>query len=92
MIVRILGEGQFDVPDGDVDALNELDAQLAAAVEHGDQTAFEAALADLLDRVRTRGAPVPADRLEPSEAVLPPADATPAEVHGLLGEAGLIPG
>jgi hypothetical protein len=92
MIVRILGEGQFDVPAADVDVLNELDSQLLGAVDAGDEPAFQAALGALLDRVRTRGLVVPAERLEPSESVLPPADTALAEVRRLLGDEGLIPG
>ena len=33
MIIRILGEGQYDVADHALDRLNELDATLEAAVE-----------------------------------------------------------
>jgi len=36
LIVRILGEGQLNVADAALDELNELDAQLEAAVERGD--------------------------------------------------------
>ncbi|WP_462189017.1 MULTISPECIES: PspA-associated protein PspAA [unclassified Frankia] len=92
MIVRILGEGQFDLPATDLEALNELDDVLLAAVEAGDEPAFQEALTRLLERVRTRGRAVPADRLEPSELVLPRAGTGLAEVRGLLGEEGLIPG
>ncbi len=42
MIVRILGEGQFDVPDGDTGRLTELEASLNAAVDGDDETAFAA--------------------------------------------------
>ncbi len=37
MIVRILGEGQWDVSDEQLDALNELDAAVEAAVDGGDR-------------------------------------------------------
>jgi len=40
MIVRILGEGQYDVVDSDMGALEELDAKLAAAIEASDEDAF----------------------------------------------------
>ena len=33
MIVRILGEGQFDVPDDALPDLNELDAAVEAAID-----------------------------------------------------------
>ena len=42
MIIRILAEGQFDVPDDTVDGLNELDGQLEAAVESADEQAMAA--------------------------------------------------
>jgi hypothetical protein len=35
MIVRISGEGQFELPDADADRLNELDNLAVAAAEEG---------------------------------------------------------
>ena len=92
MIIRILGEGQLSVPDNELDRLNELDATLGEAVEAGDEPRFRSALAALLGRVRQVGSPLPDDALEPSELVLPPAEADLHEVRELLGEEGLIPG
>jgi hypothetical protein len=92
VIVRILGEGQFDLTDADLDWLNELDAAVEAAVEKSDQTAFGAALAALLDAVRSHGALHQLDALDTSDLILPPADATIDEVRALLGDEGLIPG
>jgi len=94
MIVRILGEGQYDVSDEALDRLNELDAAVEAAVEAGDDAAFAAALAALLDGVRTVGVAHALDSLDESDLILPPADATIDEVRALLAESdeGLIPG
>ncbi len=92
MIIRIMGEGQLAVPAGELDRLNELDSALGAAVESGDEPRFRSALAALLGRVRQVGAPLADDALEPSELVLPPAEADLGEVRELLGEEGLIPG
>jgi hypothetical protein len=92
MIVRILGEGQLDVPADSLDELNQLDSTLQHACEADDEAAFHVALAALLDRVRALGSVVPDDHLGPSELVFPSADATLAEVSELLGEEGLIPG
>ncbi len=91
MIVRILGEGQFDLDDAEVTRLNELDESLVAAVEAGDEDAFRRDLAAVLDEVRTRGRSVPADYLGPSELVLPHEGATIEEVRALLSDEGLIP-
>ncbi|MDT0201159.1 PspA-associated protein PspAA [Nocardioides sp. AE5] len=92
MIVRILGEGQFDVADSANDRLNRLDEAVEAAVESGDETAFRAALGELLEVVRNIGSPHDAEGLETSDVVLPPADATIDEVRDMLNDDGLIPG
>ncbi|HEY7324549.1 MAG TPA: hypothetical protein VH520_06970 [Streptosporangiaceae bacterium] len=92
MIVRILGEGQLEVPESAADELNELDTAVESAVERGDEAAFGPALAALLARVREVGSPVKADDLRPSELILPQADATMADVRKLLTDEGLIPG
>ena len=92
MIVRILGEGQLEVPDGALDELNGLDSTLQEACDADDATAFDEALRALLERVRALGSSLPDDSLQPSELVLPSADASLAEVKELLTEEGLIPG
>ena len=92
MIIRILGEGQYDVSDEALDRLNELDAAVESAVETGDTEAFTSALGALLDGVRTAGVPHDAGSLDESDLILPMADATIDEVRGLLSEEGLIPG
>jgi len=55
MIVRIMLEGQYDVPDTQLDTLNELDRELEHAVNTGDETEFRTALHQLLGRVREAG-------------------------------------
>ncbi len=92
MIIRILGEGQYDVADHALDRLNELDGSLEAAVDAGDEAAFTSALGQLLDGVRTVGVAHPADSLDESDLILPPADATIEQVREMLNDDGLIPG
>jgi hypothetical protein len=92
VIVRILGEGQLEVPDSAADELNELDRELEAAVEHADEAAFRPALAALLAKIRQLGSPAQADELRPSELIVPRDDATMADVRKLLTDEGLIPG
>jgi hypothetical protein len=92
VIIRILGEGQLEVPDGSLDELNALDTALQHACEGGEEAAFATALTALLARVRELGTPVADDHLGPSELVLPAAEASLAEVRELLTEEGLIHG
>ena len=92
MIVRILGEGQWDVSDDRLPALNELDSAVEAAVEQGDRETFSPGPRRAAEG-RTRGRhPLPAESLEDSDLILPPSDATLEEVRELLSEEGLIPG
>lgn len=92
MIVRILGEGQFDVPDSELDRLNELDDALTAAVEAGDPDRFAIALGHLLAEVRSHATPHALDTLDQSDLVLPGPDSSLEQVRDLLTEEGLIPG
>ncbi|GLW10563.1 hypothetical protein Misp01_56910 [Microtetraspora sp. NBRC 13810] len=92
MIIRIMGEGQIEVAPSDIEVLNSLDGELEAAIEAGDEPTFRVRLHALLDKVRHVGKALPDDSLEPSELILPPADASMEEVRGMLGDEGLIPG
>jgi hypothetical protein len=92
MIVRILGEGQLQVDDSATDELNVLDAALEKAVNSGDEHTFRPALAALLDRVRSLGSPLAPDAIEPSDLILPYADAGLTDVREMLIDGGLIPG
>jgi hypothetical protein len=92
VIVRILGEGQYDVSDDAMSRLNELDAAVENAVETGDKESFSKALGALLDGVRTVGVPHDAAALDESDLILPPADASIDDVRALLSDEGLIPG
>jgi hypothetical protein len=92
MIVRILGEGQWEVSEEHLTELNRLDSEVEAAVEAGDDAAFSQSLAALLDSIRTLGSRLPDDTLHDSDLILPPADASIDEVRHMLDDEGLIPG
>jgi protein-arginine kinase len=91
VIVRILGEGQWDVAEEHLQALNALDDSVEKAVEAGDAEAFATGFGALLDVVRRRGTRLADDVLVHSDLVLPPSDASLEEVRGLLTEEGLVP-
>jgi hypothetical protein len=91
MIVRILGEGQFTVPDGEREALEALDTAVTDAVDRGDEDAFASSLAALIAAVRSAGEAVADDAFAPSDLVVPFSDATLAETKGLLAQADDAP-
>ena len=92
MIVRIMGEGQLELADNQLDALNKLDSEVESAVEAGDESGFSSALGALLDAVRRVGNPLADDTLKDSDLILPPSDATIDDVRHLLEGDGLVPG
>ena len=91
MIVRILTEGQFNLPGAFIDELNDLDNKLVEVVEDDDQENFGPALKALLDLVREHGTPVPVDELVESDLVLPEPDITLKEAEELFVGEGLVP-
>lgn len=86
MIVRILGEGQFQVDDDVAARLSALDTDLDAAVAGGDEAAFKTALDAALHLVRKAGSRVPDDTFVTADYILPFSDATVAEVRQLLAD------
>ena len=92
MIVRISSEGQYEVADADVDALNKLDNAAVDACEASDEASFRQVFGQLLDFVRTRGTALAADELVGSDIILPPADVSLAEAQTEFQGEGLIPG
>jgi hypothetical protein len=91
MIVRISTEGQYELPDGSVAALNELDNQAVVACQAADESDFHTAYARLLDFVRETGRPVDADHLGGSDLILPPPDVSLEEAREEFTGEGLIP-
>jgi hypothetical protein len=91
MIVRISGEGQFELPDGDSERLNELDNRAVNAVESGDETGFRELWSQMLELVESDGNPIPDDELVESDVILPPRDITFGEAQNEFTGEGLIP-
>ncbi len=84
MIVRILGEGLFEVPDAEAPEIDKLDAALDAAVESGDAGAFATTLDKLLATVRGSGTALPPERYVRSDLALPAEGTTIDELAALL--------
>ena len=92
MIVRLLGgDGQYRVDDDVVEALNELDAQGAQAVEAGDEENLRRVLGLMANTVRERGERLPDDDLSASDLIIPPDDLSLEEAKELFSGEGLIP-
>jgi hypothetical protein len=86
VIVRILGEGQFEVGTDAAATLTALDSELDAAIQADEEAAFRAALDASVRLIRESGTRVPDDAIVPADVILPFADATLAEVRQLLAD------
>lgn len=91
MIVRISEEGQFELPDDLHGQLNDLDDATVAAVDAGDEAAYDTSFKVLLDFVRANGTVVADDDLRGSDVILPPADLSFTEAGEDFTGEGLVP-
>jgi hypothetical protein len=91
VLIRILGEGQFVVPDSEIEEINRLDTALEHALNTTDDD-VQPALDALLDKVRSVGVRPADDEFVESEVILPFADAHEEDIRAMLQEDGLIPG
>jgi hypothetical protein len=91
VIVRLMGEGQFEVDDEVAKGLNDIDEQAAQAVEAGDEERLSELLQRMAGAVRTNGTRVPDDQLDASDAIIPPDDLSLDEARRLFEDEGLIP-
>jgi hypothetical protein len=91
MIVRISGEGQYEVADDQRERLNQLDNQAVAAVEAGDEAKFSELWGQMLELVTNECQPLADDELVESDVILPPRDSTFEEARADFNGEGLIP-
>ena len=92
MIVRVMGEGQYEVSDTVAAGLNDLDDQAVAALERGDEAGLHETLRRMHTLAHGEGRRLADHDLRPSDAVIPPSDLTLAEASKLFSEDhGLIP-
>ena len=92
MIVRILGEGQFNLPGSVIDDLNDIDNRMVEAVAAEDAPKFQSLLDEMFRLVRDRGEPLPVDELVESDLILPETDLTLDEAEHIFIGDGLMPG
>jgi hypothetical protein len=91
VIVRISGEGQYELADNLRDKLNELDNAVVASCDADDEAAFRQQFEALIELIESEGRQLPDDELVGSDVIVPPRDISLAEAkHEFTGE-GLIP-
>jgi hypothetical protein len=91
VIVRLMGEGQYQVSDDLRERLEALDDEAMAALDAEDEGELDAKLDEMSELVRQQGERLPDEDLSPSDAMIPPSDLTLEETRQLFSDEGLIP-
>ena len=91
MIIRVVNEGQYEVSDSLLDALNELDNEIVGLIESGDETRFRDVLRNFISMIRENGKPLDPDVIVESDLIVPPEDLTLSEAAKVFRGEGLIP-
>jgi hypothetical protein len=91
MIVRLMGEGQYQVDEELLSQLNDLDIEAQAAIDAEDEPALDDKLDQMWQLVRDRGEQLSDDELSASDLIIPPSDLTLQETRKLFSDEGLIP-
>jgi hypothetical protein len=86
VIVRVLGEGQYELDDDAVARVEAHDAMLSQALAADDEAWFAKALATLLADIRESGRRLDPTAIVPSDMAVPPEGASLEEVRALLAE------
>jgi hypothetical protein len=84
MIVRVLDEAQYELPDSSLPSLEKFDVALNAAIESSDQGRFDQTLQAALETVRGEGRKLDAGKIVPSDLTLPHEGFSLGEVRQLL--------
>ena len=90
MIVRLMGEGQYEIDKKHLDEINKIDNNLVDIVNKGDEKSFKAEFKKLTENVHRYGKRLPDDVLKPSDIIIPPADITLEEADKIFRGEGLI--
>ncbi len=94
MIVRLMGEGQYEIDKKHLDAVNKIDNDIVKIVSGRDEKAaaatFRTEYNKLHDYVRRYGKKIPHEIIKPSDIIIPPADITLEEARKIFKGEGLI--
>ncbi len=94
MIVRLMGEGQYELDKKHMDELNKIDNNIVRIISKGDEKAiriiFKSEFKKLNDHVRKNGKKIPDDIIKPSDVIIPPADLSLTEARSIFKGDGLI--
>lgn len=90
MIIRIMGEGQYRVPEALCDELNQIDNRIVDLVEEGKAEEFRSELERLILEIKEIGEPIEAEELLESDIIVPPEDLSLEEAKDVFKGSGIF--
>lgn len=90
MIIRIMGEGQYRVPDVLCDELNQIDNRIVDLVDEGKAEEFRNELARLISEIKEKGDPLEAKDILKSDIIVPPGDLSLEEAKAVFKGSGIF--
>jgi len=92
MIIRVIGQGQYQVKSSLFDDLNKIDNQIVEYVQKGNEKAYKKSLAELIGRIVKEGETLDHKEIIESDIIVPPADMTLDEARQVFKGTGIFEG
>ena len=86
MIIKIMGVGQYHVPEALSDQLKEIDNRIVVLVEKGNEKEFREELSKLISEIRKKGKVVEEEEILVSDIIVPPENMSFKEVKEIFKE------
>ena len=90
MIIRIMGEGQYDVPGSIFDELNVIDNRIVDLVAGENEAEYRMELLNLIETIKSKGKLVEASTIVESDIIVPPDDLSLQEAKDIFTGSGIF--
>ena len=90
VIIRIMGEGQYQASNALRSELNKIDDRIVTLVEEGNAVEFRRELKRLISMIKEKAMPIDAKEIVNSDTIVPPADMSFDEAKAVFKKPGII--
>ena len=90
MIIRIVSEGQYEIPSSLFDELNAIDNTIVELVSKGNEEEYGKELSKLIDMIKTNGKQLDDSDIVESNIIVPPGDLTFEEAKEIFTGVGVF--
>jgi len=90
MIIRIMGDGQYQASETLCDELNQIDNRIVTLVEEGKAEEFKSELARLISEIKGKAEPIDSKEIVNSDIIVPPEDLSFEEAKDVFKGSGIF--